>query len=585
MWRQLLQLVGSVRTAVPLLIAIAIVLAWGTIYETRFGTAAVQRFVYHAWWFQALLAFLAMNLAIAAVGRLPWKRKHAPFLLAHLGIILILLGGILGGRFGIEGQLIIPEGQAERLLELPNNVLVIRQPNPGVQYVIPTNFEATAWVREPHALFQVPLRNRSIAVVVDRYYPNAAVDERITEDGAVENPALRLLVSHGGQEDTVWLLARDPQRFGVRWGEAHLLFLEPTTPQQLAGLLGVSQASGPSRGVVTVELTDLKLRRDIPVPERFDQLIPIDGTPYVVRFKEYFNDFAIAEQGIVNRSDEPNNPAVALTLSGPEGTDAFLVFALHPDFQAIHGQQHTIHAHVSYAHAVSQAVPPDSICLVRHPSGALSCVLSGSEGERHAAACEVGRRYTHPWLDYQFEVLASYPRAKVTAQFINRGDEVRAEALHVMAQEGSATAEGWLGLRGSVELALGTEPIIVEYRPAQQELPVTIKLLDFRKIDYPGTQMAAGFESDVELTDPKRGIILMRKISMNNPLRYRGYSFFQSSYLPAAPGAAQAGIPGTPETTVLSVRNDPGTPLVYAGFIIVILGVVAMFILRSKAAS
>jgi hypothetical protein len=135
--------------AVALLVTIAGTLAWGTLYETRFGTAAVQRFVYRAWWFQALLGFLALNLAAAALQRYPWKRKHVPFLLAHLGIILILIGGILGGRFGIEGQLIIPEGHAEQTLQLSRNVLVVREPNPGVSYVVPTNFETTASAGRP----------------------------------------------------------------------------------------------------------------------------------------------------------------------------------------------------------------------------------------------------------------------------------------------------------------------------------------------------------------------------------------------------------------------------------------------------
>ena len=107
-----LKWLGSLLVAAPLLVTIATVLAWGTLYEARFGTASVQRLVYHAWWFQALLGFLAVNLATAAWQRYPWKRQHAPFVLAHLGIILILLGGILGGRFGIEGQLFIPEGDA-----------------------------------------------------------------------------------------------------------------------------------------------------------------------------------------------------------------------------------------------------------------------------------------------------------------------------------------------------------------------------------------------------------------------------------------------------------------------------------------
>jgi hypothetical protein len=81
-----IKLLGSLTIAVPLLVAIAVVLAWGTIYETRFGTAAVQRFIYRAWWFQGLLAFLAVNLALAALERYPWKRRHLPFVLAHLGI-------------------------------------------------------------------------------------------------------------------------------------------------------------------------------------------------------------------------------------------------------------------------------------------------------------------------------------------------------------------------------------------------------------------------------------------------------------------------------------------------------------------
>ena len=154
-------------------------------------------------------------------------------------------------------------------------------------------------------------------------------------------------------------------------------------------------------------------------------------------------------------------------------------------------------------------------------------------------------------------------------RFWNRNNEVRTELLHVMAQEDQAVAENWVGLRQSVELPLNHHPITIEYRPAVRELPFTVKLLDFRKIDYPGTQMAAGFESDVEVTDSQRGLILMRKISMNNPLRYRGFHLYQSSF-----------IDGPTQTTVLSVRNDPGTLLVYTGFLIVIGGVISMFALR-----
>ena len=573
MMTRLVRWLGSLHLAVPLLISIAGVLAWGTMYEQRFGTAAVQRFVYQAWWFQALLGFLAINLAVSALERWPWKRHQAPFLLAHLGIILILAGGIIGGRWGIAGQLIIPEGQAQRTLQLSANVLVVREPNPGIDHVLPTDFDTTAWVQTPHTRYQVPLKDRTIQLVVDRYYPDAQVEDQITNDGDVDNPAIHLRMRHEEQQDDVWLFANDPERFGMRWGEAHVLFLDPD-PAQLAGLLGVAQPSEASRGVLSIELPDVKIRRSIPVPDEFSQPVPLEGTPYVLRFKDYFTDFAITEQGIVNRSDQPNNPAIAFTLTGPEGTDAFLAFALHPDFSMTHGgKEHVIHAHAVLTHGAAQmAVPPNSLALIRHPSGALSCVMTGEDGQRHVAPCDVGQSYTHPWLQDTFEILDVYPRARLAQQFMNRSTEIRSEAIHVMAQDGEATAETWLPLRGSAELSLGTTPVILDYHPGLRELPFTIKLLDFRKTDYPGTQMAASFESDVELSDPQRGVILMRTIRMNKPLRYRGFSFFQSSY-----------VPGSQETTVLSARNDPGTPFVYAGFLIVIAGVVSMFVLRKPS--
>jgi cytochrome c biogenesis protein ResB len=564
---------GSLRIAVPLLIAIAVVLAWGTIYETRFGTAAVQRFVYRAWWFQGLLAFLAVNLALAALERYPWKRRHLPFVLAHLGIILILIGGIVGGRFGVEGQLIVQEGQAERVLQLPGNVLVVSSPNPGIEQRFPTRFETQAWVREPHTAFPVSIEGRQIRLLVDRYYPDAVAQETIRGDGPEENPAVHVVLAHGDQQEAVWLLARQPDRFGIGWGEGHVLFLEPKTESQFERLMDSKAAQPPARGIVTVHLEESGRTIEVPVPDERGKTVELKGTPYRITFKDYFPDFAIGEDGPTSQSPEPRNPAVSFTLSGPEGTDPHLLFALHPDIATMHGWTHRIKARVTYTHAASESLPPSAIVLFRSPTHGLAAVLTGADGERQVLTpVEVGATYTHPWLEYAFTVAAFEPRAQVIEEIRNRGDTVKGDAVHVVAQEGDDRAEAWIRLRDAVELVLGKGPLVVEYRPDQRELPVTIKLLDFRKIDYPGTQMAAEFESDVQLSDPQRGMILMRKISMNEPLRYRGYSFYQSSF-----------IPGSVETTVLSVRSDPGTPLVYAGFLIVIGGVVAMFAGRRPA--
>ncbi len=454
--------IGSLKVAVPLLIAIAGVLAWGTIYEARFGTASVQRFVYHSWWFQSLLGFLAVNLAAAALSRYPWKRRHLPFVLAHIGIILILAGGILGGRFGTDGQLIIPEGESNDSLQLDRNVLVIHQPNPDVHHEFSTRFETTAWDHAPHALFEVPLEGAALQVVVDRYYPNADRNEEITGAGDKENPAVHLVLSHEEREDDIWLLAHDPDRFGARWGEAHVFFLSPDSDQQVKQMLGKGK-------------------------------VPL---------------------------------------------------------------------------------PPDSIALLSLPKGGLAGLLIGRDGKKvRIDSLAIGKEYEHPTLGYRFKVSDFYPRARVEEFFTNRDNEIRSEAVHLTARQGEKTAQAWLGLRGMAALPFGKHPVIVEYRPAARRLPFSVRLLDFRKFDYPGTEMAAAFESDVELSDPERGLTFKKKISMNNPLKYRGFSLFQSSY-----------VPGPVETTVLSVRNDPGTPLVYTGFLIVLAGVITLFTSRARAA-
>lgn len=450
---------GSLTMAASLLVLIAAALAWGTLYETQFGTAAVQRFIYHSWWFQGLLGFLALNLATVAMQRWPWQRRHVPFVLAHLGIILTLLGGLLGGWFGVEGQLVVPEGRATSILQLSQNVLVVHQPNPGISRELPTRFETTAWRHEPHALFEVPLKDRTLRLVVDRYYPNAERHETVVETGTTDNPAVRIQLASEDRRDELWLFSRDPERFAVRWGEAHVFFLEETAQWQAPALVDL--------------------------------------------------------------------------------------------------------------------VPPHSIAVIRTATGDMRAVLRGhAQDQTREVPLTVGLPLTHPTLGYRVEVMAFAPRAAIVEHFTNRDNEVRAEVIHVVGQDGSRVAQAWVPLRGMATLMLGDDSPMVAYQPAQRELPFTVKLLDFRKITYPGIELAAGFESDVELVDPERGVALKRTIKMNHPLTYRGYTLYQSSY-----------IQGPVETTVLSVRNDPGTPLVYAGFLIVILGVIALFVSRNRDVS
>src|SRR6202008_533840 len=103
-------------------------------------------------------------------------------------------------------------------------------------------------------------------------------------------------------------------------------------------------------------------------------------------------------------------------------------------------------------------------------------------------------------------------------------------------------------------------------------LPFTVTLEDFRSETYPGTQMAATYESRVRIEDPELGVS-EHLISMNHPLHYRGYIFFQSSF-----------VEGERMASILSVSRSPGLPVVYSGTALVSVGVLWMFYLKPALA-
>src|SRR6185295_7427705 len=93
-------------------------------------------------------------------------------------------------------------------------------------------------------------------------------------------------------------------------------------------------------------------------------------------------------------------------------------------------------------------------------------------------------------------------------------------------------------------------------------------LLKFNSDKYPGSSMAATYESWVKVDDPERGVS-EHHISMNHPLHYRGYIFFQASF-----------VEGEPMMSIFSVARAPGLPLVYVGVILISAGVAWMFYIK-----
>lgn len=98
--------------------------------------------------------------------------------------------------------------------------------------------------------------------------------------------------------------------------------------------------------------------------------------------------------------------------------------------------------------------------------------------------------------------------------------------------------------------------------------PYSVKLDDVRADMYLGTNTPKNYSSDIRLVDPTRNVDTDVHIWMNNPLRYGGETFYQSSYDPGSGGR---------EVTVLSIVSNTGWMIPYIACMIVGTGMFAQF--------
>ena len=115
LFRRLLRAAGSLPLAVLLIGLYIIVLASATMVEKWDGPEAAHFTVYGTRWFTAIHWAAGRQRALRHADPLPWRRRQTGFLVTHVGI-LVLLAGCLATKYrGVEAQLPIFEGHANRM--------------------------------------------------------------------------------------------------------------------------------------------------------------------------------------------------------------------------------------------------------------------------------------------------------------------------------------------------------------------------------------------------------------------------------------------------------------------------------------
>lgn len=112
---------GSVYFAIFLIAITLLIVIAGTFLESSSGSHLyASYFTYGTPFFQLLIALYFVNILAATLRRYPFQRGHIPFIITHIGLLMILTGLFCKSYFGLQGMMGITEGSGSDRIILAN---------------------------------------------------------------------------------------------------------------------------------------------------------------------------------------------------------------------------------------------------------------------------------------------------------------------------------------------------------------------------------------------------------------------------------------------------------------------------------
>ena len=619
---------ASLKLAVVLLAVLIIAAIAGTIYESSFDAKVARAYVYGAPWFNVWLVLLGANLACSALSRWPWRKHHLAFLITHLGIITLLIGSLIGRIWGIEGTITVFKG------EPPTNRLLVDQRQLRVHDVdgIVKGYPAEFLHHPPspqHPRDLGLLASGALLQIVD-YAP--AIEGKlnpkpVSDAGA---PALHFTIATAmmNQHLDGWLLADDPQHGNFSMGLANIelkrgtasdsgrgdspnrppseseanpkdqevdleesIFAFSKAPDEQIGHVNKGGSTGAkvrllppangNKGELAILLDGKEARID--VAANLGREIGIDNTLFTLKIHEYWPDFRIENGKPSSVSDQPNNPAVLVTIRG-QGVPA------SASETNSHGNAKELTA---TGGPPTMPVPgeeaPNHLTLFVADDGAITYELVSRKNGKSSGKIELNKPLPTGWADWQLVVDKTMHSAQPQMDFTPMKSEQKSpnafgaaadlpDGVRIRVQQNGETFERWAPAGWQITVPTSPNATMVAYGWKIIGLPIGLELLDFEVKRNEGSDSPAGFKSNLRIVTAE-GDTATGACWMNNPFSYPGkwwrtwtgltYKISQASWNPENLG----------QSTVQILR-DPGWLLKWIGSLLVVIGVFMMFYLQ-----
>ena len=628
---------ASLKLAVVLLAVLIVATIAGTIYESSFDAKVARAYVYGAPWFNLWLVLLGANLACSAFSRWPWRKHHLAFLITHLGIITLLIGSLIGRIWGVEGTITLFKG------EPPTNRLLVNERQlrvhdvDGIVKGYPAEFlHHPPTPQHPRDLGQ--LASGAHLQIVD-YSP--AIEGKLnpkpvsnggapaSAEASAGRPALHFTIATTmmNQHLDGWLLADDPQHGNFSMGlatielkrgaasesgrgdspnrpgstakdepvnlEESIFSFSKATDEQIGHVreggstgakIRLSAPENGNKGQVIVSVGEKEAKFD--VAESLGRDVPIENTPFTLRIENYWPDFRIENGKPSSVSDQPNNPAVLVTIRGKGAPVAETASNPHGAAEkSTTGGPPTMPAPGEDA--------PNHLNLFVADDGAITYELASRKNGKSSGKLDLNKSLTTGWADWQLVVDKMMPSAQPQMDFTPVKSEQTSAALSAAAdlpdgvrlrvRQNGETFERWAPAGWQITIPIrqradSRSPTMVAYGWKIIGLPIGLELLDFEVKRNEGSNSPAGFKSTLRVVTAD-GENATGACWMNHPFSFPGtwwrtwtgltYKISQASWNPE----------NLNQSTVQILR-DPGWLLKWIGSLLVVIGVFMMFYLQ-----
>lgn len=532
---------GSIKLAIPILVLVTAALIAGTYIEASSNADQAKALVYGSWWFITLMAIVCVILVFAVVSRYPWRRKHVGFIIVHASLITLITGGFISLFGRVEGQLPLQEGSASGfMLSDKEQVELLKHEN-------------GEFLTDQVAILQStsgPISLGDLTLNIKELWPNAQRTINVTNDGDKPLEAIEYAFA-SDPSHTGWFAAGAPGQAGP----LRLRLLRPNEPWVTP--------RGPAE--ITTQPSFVLNGIRYPIGKVGDPAVP----GWTIKSVERYKSAAMGEHGELSEAEGgQSNPAIRVIIEDGKGNvERHTAFSLHPDL---------ILSRMAEGDTPSGAklVPggstePDELVFQATDTGFRVAYLGSSGVFKEQQFTQTPGKAggtEGPWTvtiaPEPILIAKRYSHANPKPNYI----KVMREGPNTTSVLVAETPEGqvvYLPWNTPTPVKIGGQVHLLRYGANLIELPFTIKLEDFRKLDYPGTAMAMSYESDVSV-EYSNGDSGETTIWMNHPLKYEGWKVYQSSFRGDS-------------VSIFSIMRDPGLWIIYVGCIGMCLGIAVMF--------